>query len=884
MSLANRVQALIDNGEYRDALRVLDNHDGFPVELAATKLFLESHSGDLACAQRFAERMLQRPQPPTAAAVCKQVVGRSMLVHGQGASAGLRHCSEALEIAAKSLSKTLSARFLADYVTTLLHRVGINEAAAELHGLRSQALAAGDALALISANLLQAEIRVKQTRYRDASLDLATVDALLVRRPHVIFESRRNLVAAAIESTNGTSSRARRAAEYALALADRSGALSLRIPVLGTLAHVLLTSGDFSGCSSRLNEAFAIAHPGSPALVVLNDTKLQLLLATGDDRRAAEQAQHTQGLSIGFDHGHSYYGLWHSRTRARWLLTIGHSNEALALLETTLPLAERTGDVDLLVRMALLKAEALGACGRWLDGANVLAQTLSASLEPSLEIVGEASRVSGQLCLDEPEIAVEHFERSARTFEAIGHVAAHAEAMLALTRARSSDREGRLGPGRSAYCRAISSAAALGHFRSHPLLLATEVCHIVESANSDRWGVPVTNCSPVGIERTEQLFLDAKGAAGVSVYFPATAIARTAVGAIERLLATAVRPDNVGVHEAERSDSRWIDEQPEFVFEAPAMRRLLDLVSRIASSNSTVLITGETGTGKEVLARAVHRASGRPSSAFFPFNCTTIPRELLDGQLFGYRRGSFTGATGDYDGLIVSADGGTLFLDEIGEMPLDVQPKLLRFLESGEVLPIGQPRVSHVKVRVIAATNANLETLVAQRRFREDLYFRLKVLPLRVPPLRERREEIPELIRALTKRIALEHQCEPPRFSEAAVDFMVMYSWPGNVRELANELRRVFIVSGPGTTVQPSDLAPEIVGSGPSSPTTGQEGMASIPTTEYRGELAAAVQDLERRMIKDALERFSGRPSEAARSLGLSRKGLFLKRRRLGFD
>ena len=253
---------------------------------------------------------------------------------------------------------------------------------------------------------------------------------------------------------------------------------------------------------------------------------------------------------------------------------------------------------------------------------------------------------------------------------------------------------------------------------------------------------------------------------------------------------------------------------------------------------------------------------------------------MLDTQLFGYRRGSFTGATQEYPGLVRAAEGGTLFLDEIGEMPVELQPKLLRFLESGEILPLGETRPIHVNVRIVAATNADLDQLVSEGRFREDLYYRLHVVRLRVPPLRERREEVPLLVRALIERFAREHQREPIRFSDEALEFLTLYHWPGNARQLANELRRLIALVEPGALVMPEHLSPEIgVQRTPGATRDLTESELLVRTDQ---PLSAAVEHLERVLIAQALDQCGGNVERAAQLLGLSRKGLFLKRQRLG--
>ena len=242
---------------------------------------------------------------------------------------------------------------------------------------------------------------------------------------------------------------------------------------------------------------------------------------------------------------------------------------------------------------------------------------------------------------------------------------------------------------------------------------------------------------------------------------------------------------------------------PGFLSASAAMTRVVEQIQRLQGNDLTVLITGESGTGKELVSRAIHVGSHRSAGTFLPYNCTTTGRDLADSQLFGHRRGSFTGAVTDQPGLIRTASGGTLFLDEIGDLPLDVQPKLLRFLEQHEIMPIGETKPQRVDVRVIAATNADLEQRVAEGKFREDLYYRLSVIRIHVPPLRERREEIPHLS-TFFLREALERLGKPDiHLSSETLDVFSQYWWPGNVRQLKNEIQRAVALSAPGGTIDP---------------------------------------------------------------------------------
>jgi len=317
---------------------------------------------------------------------------------------------------------------------------------------------------------------------------------------------------------------------------------------------------------------------------------------------------------------------------------------------------------------------------------------------------------------------------------------------------------------------------------------------------------------------------------------------------------------------------------PGFIHSSPAMTQLVEEVHKIRSSDVTVLVTGESGTGKELVARAIHAISSRRAKVFVPFNCTAVPKELSEGYLFGYRRGAFTGAVSDSQGVIRAAAGGTLFLDEIGDLPLDVQPKLLRFLQEGEIQPLGEQRPSKVDVRIIAATNTDLEEMVSQGRFREDLYYRLNVIRLRVPPLRERRSEIPTIVNYYINHYSAKFGRKDIQITPQAVDLLMVSDWPGNVRQLCNEIQRTVARAEDGTVITPEQLSPELQRT--SSPTTpSAASVAAIPTAgiQTSGTLADALAEVERRMIADALRRHGGNISRAARELGLTRRGLYLK-------
>jgi DNA-binding NtrC family response regulator/tetratricopeptide (TPR) repeat protein len=317
---------------------------------------------------------------------------------------------------------------------------------------------------------------------------------------------------------------------------------------------------------------------------------------------------------------------------------------------------------------------------------------------------------------------------------------------------------------------------------------------------------------------------------------------------------------------------------PGFVCASAAMTRVAEQIQRLQGHNLTVLITGESGTGKDLVARAIHVGSPRSDAMFLPYNCTTTTRELADSQLFGHRRGSFTGAVSDQPGLIRSASGGTLFLDEIGDLPLDVQPKLLRFLEQGEVMPVGETRPQSVDVRVLAATNADLEQRVAEGRFREDLYYRLSVIRIHVPPLRDRRDEIPHLATFFMREAGERLGKVDVQLSPATLDILARYWWPGNVRQLRNEIQRAVALGEPGGLITPEHLSADLTAPPADTATS------ALPARLAPGYLAQAVERVERQLIEVTLDRTNRNISETARVLGLTRRGLYLKLRRLGLD
>jgi two-component system nitrogen regulation response regulator GlnG len=343
------------------------------------------------------------------------------------------------------------------------------------------------------------------------------------------------------------------------------------------------------------------------------------------------------------------------------------------------------------------------------------------------------------------------------------------------------------------------------------------------------------------------------------------------------------------IPDGEDAGEQLLDRAPDIVGEAPAMQEVFRAIGRLARSNITVLINGESGTGKELVARALHRHSPRSDEPFIALNMAAIPRDLLESELFGHERGAFTGAQAKREGRFEQANGGTLFLDEIGDMPAELQTRLLRVLADGEFYRVGGVAAIKVDVRIIAATHQNLEDLVRQGRFREDLFHRLNVIRIHLPALRERREDIPLLMRHFLSFAAAELDCEPKTLLPAAAEKLQRFEWRGNVRQLENTARWLTVMAS-SKEIHVEDLPPEMVDLGEDK-TVDDQWQASLRRwvrhglqQGQTGLLDTALPAFEQILIEAALEHTGGRRQEAARLLGWGRNTLTRKIKELKLD
>jgi two-component system response regulator PilR (NtrC family) len=346
------------------------------------------------------------------------------------------------------------------------------------------------------------------------------------------------------------------------------------------------------------------------------------------------------------------------------------------------------------------------------------------------------------------------------------------------------------------------------------------------------------------------------------------------LGVLRKLVGTAIRLGSLGDNTTHRG--------PGLLGGSPTMQQLREMIGRVARSQAPVYIYGESGTGKELVARLIHQSGARAEAPFVPVNCGAIPTELMESELFGHKRGSFTGAVADKKGLVQSAEGGTLFLDEVADLPLHMQVKLLRVVQEKTVRPVGESREERVDVRILSATHRNLAELVAAGRFREDLFYRINVIELRVPSLRERRDDIPDLAATILERMCRRMKLDPPLISEEAMQALQSYAFPGNVRELENIIERALTLTTSGV------ISLEHVQVRPAAPFTLAGTEATLPANvEMTGPLHALgeqLEDLERAAIVKALEQTRYNKTAAAKLLGMTFRALRYRIKKLGIE
>jgi len=675
----------------------------------------------------------------------------------------------------------------------------------------------------------------------------------------------------------------------AIETAEQSGWVKGIVAAAANCAFFCVSLGELGEAERHLHRAVEQPFKSPSYKLALDETQARLAFASGNYELAERLITAHDDV---VDAVQPWYELSAQETLVRVLLAQRRWDEAYERSNKALALAEKAGAEPFLSSLRIVRAEALVGMGKSLEQLDLPLGINTSDASPSLtrsflETLGKALLAGGSVTA-----GVKYIQRSSRMTES-----PHMLHMLSNLNVDPND---------PLSIPDLDAAVALIELGGHPHILAREALASIEAAGCARTTAAIA--TGAGGDRAIEVHgwteREALAAARKSHQYEVVPLGehrdepwqlvidprpelehRCTLIAIRKLIATALTLERYRRDEQQRT-ALWpaeaLDGEPESVWASEQMSEVLSVARRIAPTSLSVLVTGETGTGKEMLARAIHRASDRADKPMLPFNCTAVPRDMVESQLFGYRKGAFTGADGSFQGVIRSASGGTLFLDEIAEVPLDVQPKLLRFLETHEIHPLGEPQPIKVDVRVVAATNAKLEQLVSEGRFRKDLFYRLNVVRLRLPPLRERREEIPPLVDHYLRKYGEELKKGRLTLSDETLEYLLLYSWPGNLRQLANEVRRMLAMAERDSTLTPAQLSSEIQASRrtiPVMPTVDPEVRVRIDQP-----LPAAVQLLEQTMVKSALDRTHGRVEEAAKMLGISRKGLFLKRRRWGIS
>jgi DNA-binding NtrC family response regulator len=585
--------------------------------------------------------------------------------------------------------------------------------------------------------------------------------------------------------------------------------------------------------------------------------------------------------------------------KVRLLIRKGQHRAAAHLAQSQINECLKLSDTSSVVALTTLSALALGLAGDFAECCRALLNASYLGATVLIEQQAEYANACGLLSRQLNSTTTFPFEaRSFRIWEDHGNKCAQLEAITAKGHTASDETGARdLLKNHSLPEQPMSQPADLGLVVNYlasafdvaysPRLLSEELERAIRACGLSS-KVEMTRSALAPHDSSRSMSLGAAETPLVlSCEIPADPLKAILLSDILRLGRNAIALERAREEERSRA-ALWpadpVEDQGDAIFLAEEMQGLLATARRIAGTNVPVLITGESGTGKEVLARTIHACSNRANATFLPFNCASTPKDMLDSQLFGHRRGAFTGAAEHFQGVIRAAAGGTLFLDEIGDTSLDVQPKLLRFLEASEVHPIGETHPARVDVRVIVATNADLDALVSDGRFREDLFYRLSIVRLHLPPLRERRVEIPTLADHYLRKHAQEYRKGDLRLSEDTMEYLMLYRWPGNVRQLANEMRRIAALAETSAILMPEHLSPEITASRRTVPASERQLEPTEVVVRLDQPMAAAVRHLEQTMVQWAMKKCGGRVEETAAMLGLSRKGLYLKRQRFGID
>ena len=809
-----------------------------------------------------------------------------------------------------------------------------------LANLRSNTERAAIPSVSVAYQVLLAEYHAKRGNLGTSRHHSSLAESILAAHPNVWLRGLLDLHLSCLSYLEGNYLDALVAARHALDTSVRSGHLLTGLIAQADMAAAYLAVGQPARAEVCLFVALQNANRDEQIFGLLLETLAETQMVSGDLAGCSESLRCAHDLSEEYSQSRSaWHRAWNLRTEVRLLQRCGRWNESLSRIQRAGIREASDSRPFTSAQIEALEALALAKVGRLEEARTAIQRFVQVTLRVPTSYQGGLLGVSAALSAvtDGDGLSFSRFSHALRIVGAVGETSSAVEIvdqlvelvseqnqrpndsvrpemtlplwrptnvlchLDALTAVASPPRPalGELEAFVGSLADLASDAAALGEeaLRCLASMAWIRSGRVLQRSNGDcRAAVSFKSPShsastgpehrksrlePVvvrlGSKRSHQFDL--------VVHPAASDEAAASCYGILRLLAS-LHSAGMRQFRAERPTAEAEVTQPssdsEGLFRSPAMLALLESAKRVAPLDISVLLTGESGTGKEIVARIIHRASGLPREAFAAFNCATVPRDMIDSQLFGYRCGAFTGAAQGFAGVIGAADGGTLLLDEVGELPMETQPKLLRFLDSGEIQALGQATPRKVRVRVIAATNADLEKLVQTGRFREDLYYRLNVVRFRLLPLRERREDVGPLVSMFLAKCITEFGKQNVSLSDAAREHLLLYSWPGNVRQLSHEIRRLVALCSSDSVIDVEDLDGAILGQ---SPRPCQPTVLGSPCITVRIDrtLSESVRQIEYAAIADALEAANGRLDVAAKRLGLSRKGLYLKRQRLGF-
>ena len=940
------IRSLVREGRLSDGLAlILNSPDSASAETEylreVQKAELLQFSGRNREARETAERLLSARTPPDLVPRCELVLGQ-ICQEERDPARSAKHFQTAVRLSKAVGDMRLVCQAQSKLLTTLADNSTPSSVLALFRETERNIVSYGDTQSAADFHTRVAQIEAAQGNFTHAKQHLSAAQMMLRVDPNLWLEGAANLAASAIYFLASDLLVAQRHAREALRCALESGHARQRMAATANQGLLDLHLGNLGEADRHIRQALELGKRFPVSRISLLDSYAQLQLIRGrKDECRQLLVEVAESVSVHEPSALSSQRLAVTPTRVRSLQASHQWARSNDLVSETLEVADEKRVRPHQVSLRVLGTDSLVELGRLDEAAALIVEAADLAEDVPIAVLAEVERARAAVLARTAgqNTARRQFERSLRILSAVGGIAPRMDAAMSYQRAMQQTNMGLRGhietqpwnlkplvdhtmPGKaqpgssksrpSQHGVELTDLLWLGRLIWKPSLLAQEAFVMLrESGHTtavaivqrrkgypervtayEGWSVGQARIEAASRRSSISLPLGTADDTELELLVEAvgTLQSRTFVRDFARYLQQARALS--AFQEAQREQFSLmppdtLSASEDGVFISESMRKLVATAKTIAATDLSVLIMGETGTGKEVLGRLIHKYSNRAEKEFLPYNCTGVPKDLVESQLFGHKRGAFTGAHENSLGIVRTANGGTLFLDEIGEIELGIQPKLLRFLDAKEVHPLGEARPVKVDVRVIAATNANLDNLVRQGLFREDLLYRINVVTLELPPLRERREEILPLAHHFLRRFGADSGRPNLRITEDAQKCLLLHEWPGNVRRLANELRRAVALTEGDGPVGLEQLSPDVIEAGRAIGETVQSAgvddgqTVAIQTNQRLGD---AVAHLERVMIRRTLKRVDGHVGLAARALGISRKGFYLKRQRLGFD